>query len=99
MFFNEFPSIVRIFLTEFSWISAFFINVSPTAYIGTLIYRQSGWLCTGWGKIAQSFNFKYLYKSDCKSIELLWAFKGYHIIYNPLQFAEFTVTLVKIFKV
>ncbi len=41
-------------------------------------YRQSGWLCTRWGEIAQSLNFKYLYKSYCKSNELLWAFKVYH---------------------
>ncbi len=34
-------------------------------------YRQSGWLCTRWGEIAQSLNFKYLYKSHCKSRELL----------------------------
>ncbi len=32
------------------------------------------------GEIVQSLNFKYLYKSHCKSNELLWAFKGYHII-------------------
>jgi hypothetical protein len=32
------------------------------------------------GEIAQSLNFKYLYKSYCKSDELLWAFKGYPII-------------------
>jgi hypothetical protein len=34
-------------------------------------YRQSGWLCTRWGEIAQSLNFKYLYKSHCKFNELL----------------------------
>jgi hypothetical protein len=62
-------------------------------------YRQSGWLCTRWGEIAQSLNFKYLYKSHCKSNELLWAFKGYPIIQSPQQFAGFAVTLVKIFKV
>ncbi len=43
-------------------------------------YRQSGWLCTRWGEIAQSLNLKYLYKRHCKSCELLWAFKGYPII-------------------
>ncbi len=43
-------------------------------------YRQSRWLCTSWGEIAQSFNFKYLYENHCKSYELLWSFKGYPII-------------------
>jgi hypothetical protein len=31
-------------------------------------------------EIAQSLNFKYLYKSHCESGEFLWAFRGYHII-------------------
>jgi hypothetical protein len=42
-------------------------------------YRQSGWLFTWWGEFAQSLNFKYLYKSQYKFNELLWAFKGYPI--------------------
>ncbi len=41
---------------------------------------QSGWLYTRWGEIARSLKFKYLYKSHCKSCELLWAFKGCPII-------------------
>jgi hypothetical protein len=62
-------------------------------------YRQSGWLCTRWGEIAQSLNFKYIYKGNCKSCEELWAIKGYSIVQNPQQFAGFAGTLVKIFKV
>jgi hypothetical protein len=63
------------------------------------MYRQSGWLCTRWGEIAQSLNFKYLYKNYCESNELSWAFKEYPIIENPQQFAGFAATFVKIFKV
>jgi hypothetical protein len=58
-----------------------------------------GWLCTRWGEIAQSLNFKYLYKSHRESCELLCAFQRYHIKQNPRQFIKFAVTIVKIFKV
>jgi hypothetical protein len=33
-----------------------------------------------WNETTLSFKVKYLYKGHCKSYELLWAFKGYHII-------------------
>ncbi len=46
-----------------------------------LKYRQSGWLCTRWGEIAQSLNFKYFNKCHCKSCELL----GFYIIGYPLK--------------
>jgi hypothetical protein len=45
-------------------------NLIPS--IGVTL-RKVRWNCTG-------LNFKYLYKSHCKSCELLWAFKGYSII-------------------
>ncbi len=63
------------------------------------IYRQSGWLCTRWGEIAQSLYFKYLYKIHCKSGVLLWALYNKVSLKSPQQFVGFTVTLVKIFKV
>jgi hypothetical protein len=62
-------------------------------------YRQSGWLCTRWGEIAQSLNFKYLYKRHYKSNELLWISYNMVPLKSPQQFVRFTVTLVKIFKV
>jgi hypothetical protein len=62
-------------------------------------YRQSGWLCTRWGEIAQSLNFKYLYKSHCKSCEPLWVLYNGISIKSSQQFVGFAVTLVKIFKV
>jgi hypothetical protein len=34
------------------------------------------------GGFAQSLNFKHLYKNHCKSNELLWAVKGFPIIYS-----------------
>ncbi len=60
-----------------------------------LNYRQSGWLCTRWGEIAQSLNFKYLNKRFCKSNKLLWGFKGYSKLQSPQQSARLAVTLVK----
>jgi hypothetical protein len=63
------------------------------------MYRQSGWFCTRWGEIAQSLNFKYLYKSHCKSNELLWVLYNVVPLKSPQQFVEFAVTLVKMFKV
>jgi hypothetical protein len=62
-------------------------------------YCQLGWLWTRWGEIAQSLNFKYLYKGHCKSNELLWVLYTWVLIKSPQQFAGFAVTLVKIFKV
>ncbi len=41
-----------------------------------------GVACTRWGEIAHSLNFKYLYKTHCKSCKLLWAFKEYPILYK-----------------
>ncbi len=38
-----------------------------------IMYRQSGWLCTRWGEIAQSLNFKCLYKSHCKYSRFSWS--------------------------
>ncbi len=63
------------------------------------LYRQSGWLCTRWGEIAQSLNFKYLHKSHCKSYELLWVLYNWVSLKIPQQFVGFAVTHVKIFKV
>jgi hypothetical protein len=45
---------------------------------------------TRWGEIAQSLNFKYLYKSHYKSNEVLWALKGARVTllyktHNSLQ--------------
>ncbi len=62
-------------------------------------YRQLGWLCTRWGEIVQSLNFKYLYKSHCKSCELLWVFQNRVSLKSPQQIVGFAVTLEKIFKV
>jgi hypothetical protein len=62
-------------------------------------YRQSGWLCTRWGEIAQSLNFKYLFKKHCKSNELLWVLYNMVPLKSPQQFVGFAVFLEKIFKV
>ncbi len=76
----KFSTYLRLFLLEifsmgypFHWIDLKWMDLRNR-------YRQSGWLCTRWGEITQSLNFKYLYKSHCKSNELLWAFEGYPII-------------------
>ncbi len=42
------------------------------------------------GEIAQSLNFKYLYKSHCKSNELLWTLYTWVLI-SPQQFSIFNV--------
>jgi hypothetical protein len=62
-------------------------------------YRQSGWLCIRWGEIAQSLNFKYLYKGHSKSCEVLWVLYYKAALLCPQQFFEFAVTLEKIIKV
>ncbi len=62
-------------------------------------YRQSGWLCTRWGEIAQSLNFKCLLKSPSKSWDLLFVLYNMVPLKSPQQFVGFAVTLVKIFKV
>jgi hypothetical protein len=64
-----------------------------------LKYRQSGMLFTWWGEIAQSLNFKYVYKSHCKSNELFWALYNMVSLKSPQQFVGIAVTIVKIFNV
>ncbi len=51
------------------------------------------------GGFAQSLNFKYLYKSHCKSCELLWLLRDILLYKTPQQFVGFAVTFEKIFKV
>jgi hypothetical protein len=74
------------------------LNLLYIAGVANSNYRQSGWLCTRWGEIAQSFNFKYLYKSHCKSYELLWVLYNMVLLKSPQDFAGFAVTLEKIFE-
>jgi hypothetical protein len=61
------------------------INHPILFLIYCIYYRQSGWLCTRWGEIAQSLNFKYLYKSHCKSNELLWVLCNMVSLRSPQQ--------------
>ncbi len=51
-----------------------------------------------WGDFTQSLKFKFLYKSHCKSYELLWVSYFMMFLKSPQQFAGFAVTLVKKFK-
>jgi hypothetical protein len=51
-----------------------------------------------WGDFTQSLKFKFLYKSHCKSSELLWVSYFMMFLKSPQQFAVFAVTLVKKFK-
>jgi hypothetical protein len=57
-------------------------------------YRQSGWLCTRWGEIAQTLNFKYLYKSHCKSYELLWVLYSRVFLKSQQQFVVISPRLM-----
>jgi hypothetical protein len=61
-------------------------------------YRQTGLLCTRWGEIAQSLNFKYLYNSHCDTGELLWVLYNRVSLKSPQQLAGSAVILAKIFK-
>jgi hypothetical protein len=51
-----------------------------------------------WDKIAQNLKFNYLYKSHCKSCELLGVLYYMIPLNIPKQFVGFAVTLVKIIK-
>jgi hypothetical protein len=53
-----------------------------------------GWLCTRWGEIAQGLKFKYLYKSHCKSCELLRVLYNMVSLKSLQQFVGFAVTLL-----
>jgi hypothetical protein len=53
----------------------------------------------GWSEVAQSLNFKYLYKSHCRSCKLLRLLYNRVSLKSPEQFAGFAVTLLKLFKV
>jgi hypothetical protein len=75
----EFTSIQLEYSCWFLSICSFLLNA--LLFLTKKNYRLSGWFYTRWGEMAQSLKFKYLYKSHCKSCELLWTY----IIWYPFK--------------